>query len=358
MKIRVLEVLATLKRAGAERVAVSLACGLDRARFETGVVSLYDAFEDGFEPVLAERGVPVWHLGKRRGFDPRMWTRLARVFREFRPHVIHTQSYVLRYVLPVRMGTVVHTVQNVAQQEVDAIGRLIHRIAFRTGVVPVAVSKEVARSFREVYGFDPAATIYNGVDTRTAPSNFRRERGFADDDLLIASVARLEPQKNPLGLIDAFQRALGDRPNAHLILAGDGTLRARAESLAAGKRVRFLGVYQDVPGLLAACDVFALASDWEGTPLALIEAMAARLPVVATAVGGVPEIVEDGVSGVLVKHASAMTGALRALADDPARRHAMGAAAARRAVLFEARTMWERYAELFQARASAVPLDQ
>ena len=144
MKIRVLEVLATLKRAGAERMAVSLVRGLDPDRFETGVVSLFDAFPSGLEPELEAARIPTWHLGKRPGLDPRMIPRLFRVFRAFRPSILHTHSYVLRYTLPAglaaRAGSMVHTVHNLAAREVDATGRLIHRFAFRRGVAPVVLA--------------------------------------------------------------------------------------------------------------------------------------------------------------------------------------------------------------------------
>jgi len=359
LSVRVLEVLATLRRAGAERVAVAVACGLDPARFETGVVSLYDAYAGGFEPQLAERGLPVWHLGKRHGFDPRMWIRLARVFREFRPQIIHTHSYVMRYVLPVRTGRVVHTVHNVADREVDAVGKLIHHAAFRTGALAVAISSEVARSFRVLYRLEPAALIPNGVETcagyrEGARDRWRQAHGFTEGDLLIVSVARLEQQKNPLGLIDAFAAGLREHPCAHLLMAGEGSLldpaRMLATRLGVAGRVHFLGLCQDVPELLSACDLFALASDWEGTPVAVIEAMAARLPVVATAAGGVPELVEDGVTGALVPPGdlTALGHALRALAQDAGRRRAWGQAGARRAVRFEAGAMVASYAELFE----------
>jgi len=363
VKIRVLEVVATLRRAGAERVAVALARGLDPARFEAGVVSLYAPFPGGFEPELAGRGVPVWHLGKRRGFDPRIWLRLARAFRAFRPDIVHTHSYVMRYVWPARAlsrtGKVVHTIHNVAEREVDSIGRAIHRFAFRRGAVPVAISAEVARSFRCLYGVEPAAVIPNGSDIRACFRSGAREawrcaHGFAPGDLLIASVARLEPQKNPLGLIDAFARGLAGEPGSHLILAGEGSLLEPARGAAAragvAHRVHFTGLCQEVPELLSACDLFALASDWEGSPVAVIEAMAAGLPVAATAVGGVPELVEDGVTGVLVPAGdpAALGGALAALARDPARRRAFGEAAAARAGRFDAAAMIAAYAALFE----------
>lgn len=363
MKTRVLEVLATLRRAGAEQVAVSLACGLPSSRFETGVVTLYGALPGGLDSVLDQRGAPVWRLGKRRGLDPRMWPRLARTLREFRPDVIHTHSYVLRYVLPAwafeRRGIVVHTVHNVAEKEVDALGRAIHRMAFRAGVRPVAVSGQVARSFRAVYGFEPAAVIPNGVAAARPVEPGSREawrtaHGFAPDDLLVAAVGRFEPQKNPLGLIAAFARAAAGRPAMRLAMAGEGSLlersRALAEKLGIAGRVSFLGLFQRVPEMLSACDLFVLASHWEGAPMAVIEALAARLPVVATAVGGVPELVVDGETGLLTPpgDVAALAAALGALADDPEKRRRFGDAAGLRAARFDVSAMVESYAAFFE----------
>jgi glycosyltransferase involved in cell wall biosynthesis len=361
--IRVLEVLASLRRAGAERVAVSIARGLDRTRFEPAVVSLYNAFSGGFEADLDESGVKVWHLGKRRGFDPRMWYRLSRVIRQFRPNIIHTHSYVLRYVLPARAASpyamVVHSVHNLAEREVDGAGRMVHRMAFRLGVRPVAISGEVARSFRAMYGREPAAIICNGAGVENgfragAREAWRRVHGFSSNDLLMVSAARFEPQKNPLGLIAAFARALPRLPASYLIMAGEGSLlgecRALAARLGVSDRVYLPGLCRDVAQLLSACDIFVLASDWEGVPVAVIEAMAARLPVVATAVGGVGELVEADVTGILVPpgDAQALAGALADLAGDPERRLGMGERGRRRAERFDASVMVASYARLFE----------
>lgn len=384
MKIRVLEVLASLRRAGAERVAVSLAGGLDPDRFETEVVSLYGAYASGFEPVLEEQHIPTRHLGKWHGLDPRMYPRLAGAYRSFRPAIVHTHSYLLRYTWPAgwagglagsgpAAGRMVHTVHNLARKEVDWLGRAIHRLAFRSGVIPVAVSGEVARSFREVYGFEPA-TIPNGVDTDSfhrpqARQPWRRAQGFSDEDSLVVSVARLEPQKNPLGLIESFARALRDHPRWHLLMAGDGSLREAAREVARvsgmAERVHFLGARDDVAEVLAASDVFVLASHWEGNPMSVMEAMAAGLPVVATAVGGVPELVEDGVTGLLAApgNVQALAAALTALAANPQRRQELAAAARGRAARFSLGAMVSAYAELFErvvGRAStpAIRLDR
>ncbi|MCZ2152444.1 MAG: glycosyltransferase [Bryobacterales bacterium] len=363
MRIRVLEVLATLKRAGAERMVVSLVAGLDPERFESRVLSLYDAFPGGFEPVLAGHDIPVAHLAKHGGFDPRMYPRLYRVFREFRPHILHTHSYVMRYTFPsglaARVPLMLHTVHNVALNETDRVGRALHRVAYRCGVVPVAVGQEVARSFEEYYGFAPRATIANGIDLSaycedSGGASWKRAHGFAETDRLAVSVARLDPQKDPVALIEAFTAALRGYPEWHLILAGTGGLRDELEQLTQrfgmAHRIHFLGVVSDVPAMLQAASLFILASRWEGTPLAVMEAMAAGVPVVATRVGGVPGLVDDGVSGVLVEPGDSqrLAEAVASVALNEARRVAFGEAACRKAASFSVEAMVSSYARLFE----------
>lgn len=329
--IRVLEVLASLKRAGAETLVDSLVRRLDRTKFEPAIAALYQATPNEHEPP-----VRIWRLGKKQGFDPRMYVRLNEVLEEFRPHIVHTHSYVMRYTLPVARCRQVHTVHNLALKEVDWPGRMIHRVGFRLGVTPVAVADSVARSFEEEYGFSPLV-IPNGIDVARfrrpeARDAWRTASGFSPDDTLIVSVARLDPQKNPRALVNALP------PGCRLLLVGDGSLRRSLEGI---DRVHLLGVRTDLPELLSACDVFAMASEWEGHPLALMEAMAAGLPVVATAVGGVPEIVGD--AGLLCPPLPLGEALRLALS----RRQELGAAALARARQFDIGRTVERYAELF-----------
>lgn len=344
-------------------MVVSLAGGLDPQRFDTHVLSLYDPFSGGFEPVLHEKGIPVQHLGKRRGLDLRMYPRLVKTMRALRPDIIHTHSYLLRYTFPSGMlmpaSAMVHTVHNLALQETDGIGRAIHRVAYRCGVRAVAVGDQVARSFEDYYGFAPAATIPNGIDTAAfhqpaARPRWRAANGFAPDAGLVVSVARLETQKNPLGLLDAFVKALGNADTWHLLMAGEGSLRAEVEQAVAarglGDRVHLLGSRGDVAEMLAASDLFLMASDWEGTPMAVIEAMAAGLPVVSTAVGGVPELVEHEACGLLVPpgNMDALARSLSALAHDTPLRALYAAAARERAERFGLGAMVQAYATLFE----------
>jgi glycosyltransferase involved in cell wall biosynthesis len=346
-KTRILEVVASLAPAGAENVVSYLATGFDRARFNTGVVSFYDARPHGLEGRLAERDIPVWHLGKRAGFDPRIFSRLSQIVKQFRPDVIHSHCYVLRYLMHISGPLMAHTVHNIASAEVDLLGRMIHRYAYKRGVVPIAVGEEVAKSFGRMYGFLPPATIPNGIDTDRfwrpgARSKWRAANGFSEDEILIVSTGRLAPQKNPVALADAIANV----PGARLLLAGEGALRPALEGR---DRVHLLGIRDDIPDILAAADIFALASDWEGLPLAVIEAMAAGLPVVATNVGSVAEAVQHGHTGLLVpvRDQRMLTNALLALTNDVARRHEMGAAGRDRAQSFGVHNMVKSYEKLF-----------
>jgi glycosyltransferase involved in cell wall biosynthesis len=304
-----------------------------------------------------------------------MFHRIFRVLREFRPDVIHTHNYVLRYVLPPALlhnpPVIVHTIHNIADREVDRVGVWLQRKTFGTRVHPVVIAEEGAASFERVYGALPGAyakppLIRNGIDVaRYAAAAATRERwraqqGFSADDLLFACVARYYPQKNHRTLIEAFAAGPAQLPNARLLLAGDGHLQGEVEAqvrrLGLTSRVHFLGRRNDVDELLAASDIFALASLWEGNPLSVMEAMAAGLPAVVTAVGGVPELVANEKQGLVVApgDAAALSAAMLRLATDPAMRKAMGTAAALRAATeFDDRNMVEAYESLYDELLSA-----
>ena len=375
MRTRVLHVVPELAPYGLENIVAYLTCDIDRGRFEPAVVSLYGASGDGLEDRLADAGVQVFHLDKKRGFDGRMFSRFARVLRQFRPHVLHTHNYALRYTyVPAlwhRVPVQVHTVHNVAQKEVDRLGRALQQIAFRWGVVPVAIAQEVAATIRDVYGVPERALIPNGISVRSFQAcaargeQWRRREGFGPDEILCLCVGRLAPQKDHTTLLQAFAAGPAKNPRARLLLAGEGPLREDIErqiqALGLGERVRLLGRRMDVPDMLAAVDLFAIASRWEGNPLAVMEAMSAGVPVIATRVGGVPELVSDGETGILVApgEPAILASAICRLLDDAARRAAMGRLAMQKAERsFDARVMSLAYQQLYErllCEAGAAP---
>jgi glycosyltransferase involved in cell wall biosynthesis len=350
---------------GAETVAANLLRTADPEHFDARAISLWGPFGwEGLEETLAQDGVPVWYMDKQRGFDSSVVARVTRTLEHFRPHVVHTHTYALRYALPYmlwrRVPAMVHTVHNLAEREIQWYGRWVHRLAFRRGVLPVAIAREVADSIRRVYGIDRFPLIPNGipVDTYRSPSidceRWRNKEGFSPTDILFVCVAWLRPQKNPVLLLEAFRRGPASDPRAHLLLVGIGPLRSELERRigAAGLqgRVHLLGKRADVPEILNAADVFVLSSDYEGNPLSVMEAMASGKPMICTAVGGVPELVEDG-CGLLVpsRDAQALSKAMSHMLENPNARKSMGEKSARRAVeRFDLMAMTEAYEDLYR----------
>jgi glycosyltransferase involved in cell wall biosynthesis len=204
----------------------------------------------------------------------------------------------------------------------------------------IAVSENTRAAWAARPGMraDQLSMIPNGVDVdrsqrRSDRQVARAAQGLGRDSSPVAAVvARLEPQKGHRHLIDAVAELVCDFPRFMLLLAGDGTLRSDLEAQARGRgigeNVRFLGHCSDVQGVLEAADVFVLPSLWEAMPFALLEAMAGGLPVVATGVAGVPELVADGRTGYLVPPADApaLAAALRRVLASPDAGVAMGEA--------------------------------
>ncbi len=342
-RTRVVQVIPDLGVGGAERMLCQLATRLDPRRYEVVVVSFFDPCGSAAEEDLAAGGVEVVNLGKALGFDARMFGRLAGALRRLAPDVVHTHRAVLHYLFPALVGPLrtrtAHTVHNVAEREVPRCVQMAHRLAFRAGVAPIAIGGLVAESISRLYGVPPRAIIPHGIPvehfaTPSVPrATWRAANGVPARTTVLTCVGRLAAQKNLGALLEAFA-TMGDL-DAVLLLAGAGPQRAAleavAERLGIAERVRFLGVRRDVPDLLAATDVFVLPSLWEGNPLGILEAMAAGVPVVATRVGGVPEFVRDGETGILVPPADvhALGAALRRIATDAPLRSALGARARR-----------------------------
>src|SRR5260370_599795 len=347
-KIRVVHLIPTLMPGGAERMAVHIVRGLSGQRFDVARVPVSGRVGSALECLLAESGAKVWSLGKDLGFDYRTYCRLHRVLRDYRPDIIHTHLQVLRYALPSMLwlkGTsmLLHTVNNVAEREVEPRARWIQRYAFNHGVIPIAVAEEVAESLKRLYGIQRCRVISNCIPTAyyTSPQTSRREwrarEGFTNDDVLFVCVARLAPQKNHALLLKAFAQGPASDSKAHLVLVGDGSLREQlqqqANNLGLAGRVHFLGLRTDIPDVLGAMDVFVLGSDYEGSPLSVVEAMASGLPILSTASGGVPELFDSGKEGFIVRpgDVKGLSGLMVSLLKDPEARRSMGMAAARRA---------------------------
>lgn len=345
-KMRVMHVIPTFGTGGAERLVVDLLEASDREQYELAVVSLYPEIGTMLEKEIRMKSHRVIFLDKHLGIDLGLIPKLYRLFRRFKPDVLHTHLYVLRYtLLPAlisRIPVLVHTVHTTAENEVVGVARLVHYGAYLLGaVVPVSISSVIAQSVRAVYGSGiETPVIYNGVSTpRFSFAVHQENETSTGKGVLILHIGRFSPEKNHKLLADAFAQAVEEVPNMRLRFVGAGKLRSDVQKavsdLGLKDKVFFLGIRADVAELLAECDFLILSSDYEGVPLTVIEAMVAAKPVVATAVGGVPELVEDGVTGLLVppRDSKALARAIIRLANDQGLRQIMGQEGRKRALV-------------------------
>lgn len=363
-RIKVLQVIDNLGTGGGQFVLLHLVRGFDPSVFDVRTVSLGPRQDSQVERELLGAGFRIDFLDKKLGFRPGAIVRLDRIVREYRPDVVHTHLGGLRYSLPStvlrRIRAQIYTIHNVK----DGIPLFwTVQLGARLGVVPVAIAQGVLDSVRSSLPGMEIPLIPNGIPVKryrtpgVSRSEWRGREGIAPDDFAFVFVARMQEQKNHGLLIRVFARLAKSVPAVRLLLAGDGELRAGLEAVAqelgCRNRIHFLGNRKDVPDLLGAADAFVLSSDWEGNPLCILEAMAAGLPVVSTAVGGIPELVEHERTGLLVppKDAEALFGAMSRLAMNRHLAREIGSAAARHAdETFDVRHMVDAYAALYRKR--------
>lgn len=297
----------------------------------------------------AEAAIHVDVLRERRAWDLRVLTQLCRVIESHQPDIVETHQVKCHFILAQALvwrrirknfaWIAYHHGYTKASFKLRLYETLDRWSLRRADRIVTVCSPFAAELVRHGAPSDRVAVIPNTVESRPTPSDAEiaalRQRWRLDaEEGVILSVGRLSPEKGHIDLITAFKRWLTASPPRQrftLLMVGDGPDRQRLQTAAAdlGDRVRFLGHQADVWPLYFIADIFALPSHSEGSPLVLLEAMAARRAIVATAVGGTPETVEDDVSAVLVppRDIEQLLAALRRLSADPARRARLGRSA-------------------------------
>ena len=305
----------------------------------------YLATSYGVQPVF------VPELGREIGLknDVRVLKQLMRLMRREKPDIVHTHTAkagtlgrlaAIAAGVPIKVHTFHgHVFHGYFGPRKTRIFLAIERFLARRTDRIIVLSEQQAHEIADVYQVAPREKI------RVIPLGFdldgflsaeqhcgklRAELGLPSDALIVTIVGRLVPVKNHRLFFEMARRVAAELPQAHFVVVGDGELRPALEEEAASLRDRthFLGWRRDLPVIYADSDVVALTSVNEGTPVALIEAMASGTPVVATRVGGVPDIVHDGEMGLVVEpnNADALTAAVRELLCNSAQREKLGAA--------------------------------
>jgi glycosyltransferase involved in cell wall biosynthesis len=364
--VRVAFVLHVMQVAGAE-VLVRETIRRLSGRIDP-VVFCLDAVGPIGEELLAA-GVPVLSFDRRPGLDWSIFSRMARQIRARRVDVVHAHQYTPFFYASIAAklaggrARVIFTEHGRHYPDVVSVRRRwANRLLFdRLADQITAVCDWSADSLAANDGFPRRriTVIPNGIDLeryerRVDRARIRADLGLDPKRRYIVSVARFHPVKDHLTLLDAFRQVAALDAEADLVLVGDGPLRAEIDARIAAfglaGRVLRVGVRSDVPAWLQAADVFTLTSVSEAASITLLEAMACGLPSVVTAVGGNPELVRDGMDGLLVPRgdAAAMARAMLRLLESPAIRDALGvSAAARVRSTFRLETTIERYGDLY-----------
>lgn len=305
-----------LNYGGAENQVVQLCKGLKSRNYEVQLVSMIKpiAYVEQLEAI----GVKVHSLSMRPGVpDPRAIFRLKKIIQTYKPDVVHSHMVHANLLarmtrLFVKVPCLICTAHNI--NEGGKFREWLYRITDSRCDMTTNVSQEAVNRYIEVKAAPKSKITWvpNGINLSAFDFSAREETGMSirgelglQDEFVWLAVGRFVPEKDYSNLITAFSMLLSNHPHSVLLIAGDGAERQMVErlceSLQMEKRVRLLGIRDDISRLMQGANGYVMSSKWEGLPMVLLEASACGLPIVATDVGGNKEVVYEGINGYLVK---------------------------------------------------------
>lgn len=353
--MKIIQVIPFFGFGGAETMCENLTYELGNFGHDVIVISMFD-YHSAITERLEATGVDVRYLNKKAGLDFSLIAKMIRIFRDEKPDVVHTHLYTLKYVfaamLVAKVPRRVHTVHNIAEKESAYFQRKLNRIFFRYfNVIPVSLSGLVQDTVVKEYGLsaEEVPIVFNGVDFSNC---IPKSEYNLKDKFVITHIGSFQKSKNHVGLINAFKLFHEKYPNTELNLIGYGELQKDIENYVKGQglssSVNFLGKQSNVYKFLGESDVFCLPSFYEGIPMSIIEAMGTGLPIVATAVGGIPDMLDEN-SALLVEVDSAkIAEAFEKYYSDVELREKHGKAALQRSNIFSATKMATEYLKIYR----------
>jgi glycosyltransferase involved in cell wall biosynthesis len=310
--------LTGLDYAGAEAQVIELAIGFQHKGWQVQIISMTEP--KAYTEELYEQGIELISLNMRKGIpDLRAIFKLKRLIQAFKPDIVHSHMIHANLLaritrLTVKMPVLICTAHNT--NEGGKVRMLLYRITDPLCEITTNVSMDAVASYIEKKACPKEKIIFlpNGINLKTFKKNepdlltIRDELGLKDEFIWLA-VGRIVDAKDYRRMVEAFSQVVKENPNCTLLIVGEGILRASVEELARSlhvdSKIKFLGIRKDIPRLMNASDAYVMSSLWEGMPMVLLEASACQLPMVATDVGGIREVLRDGISGYLARPADA-----------------------------------------------------
>lgn len=331
-RIKLVHIVPSLNIGGRENAVLEVIRALNKNKFDVNVCclrrkgTLYESF--------AKEGINIHFMGNTNGIDLTMYFKLSKFLKDHRYDIVHTHNpgafiYGTLGAKLAGISLIVNTEHGYGYK-LSWRKKVIEHVLRNFISVTIAVSEDLRLKLSRGFMCQPAdiVTIYNGIDMErfskhdSETKNLRKHYGFNLDDKIIGIVARLVEVKDHKTLLKAMQICLNEMPSLKLLIVGDGPLMAELQKytmeIGLQENVICMGERTDVNKLMAILDLFILSSTSEGISMTLLEAMASGKPVVATSVGGNPEVVKNGKTGLLVpsKNPQAMAEAILGLLND------------------------------------------
>lgn len=358
-KVRILQVMPEFGLAGAEIMCETLCYQLQASgKYNVVVVSLFD-FHSPITERMEDRGIKILYLGKKQGLDLSVIQKLYRVMKDYRIDIVHTHRYVMQYTIPAailaRVKVRIHTVYNIASKEVEGYRKKLAYWFYKfNNVVPISISPLIQNTVVEQYHITKSQTpvVYNGSDLHRC---LVKHDYVASKPFRIVHIGRFNPQKNHGAIIEAAEILKRDGIDIHINLIG-GAGNEESRKLEVKQKdltdmIEFSGLQSNVYPFLKEADCFILPSLYEGMPVTLVEAMGCGVPIIASSVGGIPDMIEDGVSGLLIHPiATDLASAIKKLIIDDVFREQIGKNARNRSKQFSAEQMYEGYDKIYMSK--------
>lgn len=353
--MKIIQIIPLFSYGGAETMCTNLSIELKKLGHDVIVISLYSK-KTHISKYIEKNGIKVIYLDKKEGLDLSIFKKLKIIFKKFKPDVVHSHLYASKYAhIPAYLTKVkckIHTIHNVANKESGFINQKINSFLFKyLNVIPVSLSNIVHETVVNTYGIslENSPVILNGVPL----DKCHKHKHYNTPPQKFVHIGRFSEQKNHLMLVKAFIKAHERINNIELFLYGEGELEVKVKECVknykAESYIHFCGVTNDPYTALNSADCFILPSKWEGIPMTLIEAMGTGLPIIATKVGGIENMLKDKESGILINvNEEEIVNAIKKIHDDVDLYKSIGKNALSESFQFSSINMAKEYIKIYQ----------